>query len=126
MHEEDGHVTDAATTGSHVTYPKVVAGLRDNGVSLADISRATQVKVRQVQHWLAGTSKPQGFTLERLVDLNYLIERLADVYVPEGIEIWLHGRNRALGGQRPIDVLESGDFESVIDLVEQLTHGIQG
>lgn len=119
-------MTDASAASTSVTYPKVVAGLRDQGVSLVDIGRATQVKVRQVQHWLAGTSKPQGPTLERLVDLNYLVERLSDVYVPEGIEIWLHGRNRALGGERPIDLLEADQFDVVVNLVEQLTNGVQG
>jgi hypothetical protein len=115
-----------ATAAGGTTYPKVVAWLRDHGLPLSDISRVTQVKVRQVQHWLAGTSKPQGESLERLVDLNYLVERLANVYQPQGIEIWLHARNRALDGRRPIDMLEAGEFEPVIGLVEQLAQGVPG
>lgn len=108
------------------TYPKLVVALRDNGLPLADISRATHVRVRQVQHWLAGTSKPQSPSLERLVDLSYLVERLSDIYKAEGIEIWLHARNRALDGSRPIELLEEDQFDRVISLVEQLTQGVQG
>lgn len=115
----------AAVTPSD-TYPKIVDRLRESGVGLTEIGRATGVQLRQVQHWLAGSSKPKGDTLERLVDLNYVIERLADVYVPEGIEIWLRGRNRSLGGRRPIELLEANEFEPVINLVEQLTEGTLG
>ncbi len=115
----------AATAGSD-TYPKLVGRLRDSGVGLSDIGRATGVQLRQVQHWLAGSSRPKGDTLDRLVDLNYVIERLADVYTPDGIEIWLRGRNRALGGSRPLDLLENHDFEPVINLVDQLTEGTLG
>jgi len=108
-----------------VTYPRVVDSLRANGLQLAEIGRITGVQLRQVQHWLAGTSRPSNQTQSRLLDLHYIIDQLGEVYRPEGIEIWLHGRNRALGGQRPIDLLEAGDFESVVQLVEQLTHGVQ-
>jgi hypothetical protein len=108
-----------------VTYPRVVESLRVNGLQLAEIGRITGVQLRQVQHWLAGTSRPSSATQSRLLDLHYIVEQLGEVYRPEGIEIWLHGRNRALGGQRPIELLEAGDFEPVVQAVEQLTHGVQ-
>ena len=113
-----------ATAGD--TFPKLVGGLRDSGVGLVEIGRVTGVQVRQVQHWLAGTSRPQGATLDRLLDLNYVIDRLSDVYTPDGIEVWLRGRNRSLRGERPIEMLEHGDFEPVVNLVEQLTGGTLG
>lgn len=124
IHDHAGGSEVSEAAAGRVTYSNIVGTLRQNGVPLVDVGRATRVKVRQVQHWLAGTSKPSGPTLERLIDLSYLVERLADVYHPEGIEIWFHARNRALGGRRPIDMLEDGEFEPVIDLVEQLTQGV--
>ncbi|MGI8867291.1 MAG: antitoxin Xre/MbcA/ParS toxin-binding domain-containing protein [Mycobacteriales bacterium] len=45
---------------------------------------------------------------------------LRSVYADEGIEIWLHARNRNLGGQRPIDLLTAGDVESVIGQAQRL------
>jgi uncharacterized protein (DUF2384 family) len=116
---------ETAADEAGVTYPRVVDKLRANGLQLAEIGRITGVQLRQVQHWLAGTSRPASDTQSRLLDLHYIIEQLGDTYRPEGIEIWLHGRNRALGGRRPIELLETGEFEDVIQLVEQLTHGVQ-
>lgn len=116
---------EAAASDAGITYPRVVERLRANGLQLSEISRITGVNLRQVQHWLAGTSRPASRTQSRLLDLHYIIEQLDDLYRPEGIEIWLHGRNRALKGRRPIELLEAGQFEPVIELVEQLTHGTQ-
>jgi hypothetical protein len=52
-----------------------------------------------------------------------LVKRLRDVYQPEGVEIWLHGRNRDLGSQRPLDLLRAGEFETVLSAVERLVDG---
>jgi len=48
---------------------------------------------------------------------------LEEVYTPEGIDIWLHGRNRSLGGQRPIDLLRENDFDTVLDAIDRLRTG---
>jgi uncharacterized protein (DUF2384 family) len=117
---------EATAAEAGVTYPRVVELLRANGLQLAEIGRVTGVQLRQVQHWLAGTSRPASDKQSRLLDLHYIVEQLSDVYRPEGVDIWLHGRNRVLGGRRPIELLEAGDFEAVIHLVEQMTHGVQG
>lgn len=112
-----------ATADAGVTYPKVVEALRNNGLDLNEIGRVTGVQLRQVQHWLAGTSRPSSETQGRLLDLHYVVNLLGDVYRPEGVDIWLHGRQRALRGRRPIELLEAGEFEPVITLVEQLAGG---
>lgn len=32
----------------------------------------------------------------------------------EGADIWIHGRNRDLGGEKPIGLLAAGQFERVL------------
>jgi uncharacterized protein (DUF2384 family) len=112
-----------SSTAAGFSYASIVEELRSWGVTSADIARATGVRERQVQHWAAGSSRPRDETRDRLVDVNYLVSKLADVYRPEGVEIWLHARNRALGGQRPIDMLAASEFQPVVRLVEQLASG---
>jgi hypothetical protein len=92
----------------------------------AEVAAITGVKERQVQHWVAGTHRPTGAKRDRLLELAYIVERLSDVYRPEGIDIWIHGRNRDLGGQRPIDLLRQGDFAAVLNAVERLETGAAG
>jgi hypothetical protein len=42
-----------------------------------------------------------------------IMEILEDSLTAEGIEQWLRAANRLLGGQRPIDLINEGDSESV-------------
>ena len=113
-----------ATAG--FSYPSLVEELRSAGLTTGEIARVTGVHVRQVQHWAAGTSRPREESRDRLVDIHYLVRQLAEVYSPEGIEIWMHARNRDLGGRRPIDLLRSGEFSEVLEAIERLTHGAMG
>jgi hypothetical protein len=104
----------------------LVRDIRSSGVSFGDIAAVTGVRERQVQHWAAGSSRPRDETRDRLVDVYYLVRQLAEVYRPEGIDIWLHARNRELDGSRPIDLLTNGDVESVVQAVERLQSGAMG
>jgi transcriptional regulator with XRE-family HTH domain len=107
------------------SYVSLVQEIRTS-LSVSEIAAVTGVKERQVQHWAAGSSRPRDETRDRLVDVHYLVRQLAEVYRPEGIEIWLHARNRELDGSRPIDLLVAGDFEPVVHAVERLKSGAMG
>lgn len=111
----------ATDTGSPL-YRHVVADAR-RALSLVEIGQITGVGDRAVQNWANGSSRPEGTSRERLLELKYVIEQLSDVYTDEGIEIWLHARQKALAGQRPIDLLQQGKFEAVLTAVEHLAGG---
>ncbi len=57
---------------------------------------------------------------ERLLDVQYVVEGLRDVYTDEGIDIWLRARNRNFGGQRPIDLVTAGDIDTVLREAQRL------
>jgi DNA-binding transcriptional regulator YiaG len=101
----------------------VVADARSVGLRVAEIGEIAGVGERAVQNWSSGKSKPDGASRDRLLELKYVIEELSDVYTPEGIEVFLHSRQRALDGMRPIDVLRDGNFETVLALVDRLAGG---
>jgi uncharacterized protein (DUF2384 family) len=104
-------------------YRALVERIRDSALTTAELAQVTGVKPRQVQHWAAGAHRPQGDTRDRLLEVAYIVEQLHDVYAPEGVDIWIHGRNRDLEGRRPIDLLRAGDFETVLRVVERLQAG---
>jgi hypothetical protein len=56
-----------------------------------------------------------------MTTLEFIRRQLAEVYTPEGVEIWLNSRNQSLDGRRPIDILAEGDFSTVRAAVERLT-----
>ncbi|UNX53437.1 DUF2384 domain-containing protein [Georgenia sp. TF02-10] len=106
-----------------VMYPRVVSELRGSALTNAEIGTLTGVSERQVQRWASGSSRPEGDSRARLLELKYVVDHLRDVYTEDGVEIWLHGRNRGLGGQRPIDLLEAGQFDVVLEAIERLHTG---
>ena len=90
---------------------------------MQEIADVTGVKLRSVQNWASGGSRPDGQQRDRLLELQYVIEHLSDVFDSEGTDIWLHHPQRQLDHQKPIDALRQGRFETVLRLVEQLAGG---
>lgn len=71
----------------------------------------------------SGSTQPDGTNRERLLELNYVIEQIGDVYDDEGVEIWLRAPLRAFGGKTPLELLRAGQFENIIALVERVAGG---
>jgi len=112
----------SADAGESPLYRHVVADAR-KALSVAEIGEITGVGDRAVQKWAQGASRPEGASRDRLLELKYVIEQLSDVYDDEGIEIWLHARQRAFDGKPPLDLLREGRFEDVLRVVERLAGG---
>jgi DNA-binding transcriptional regulator YiaG len=123
QYAEGGEVTRSQALAESGLYARMVQDLKETALTNAEVADITGVKVRQVQHWASGAHRPQAQAKERFLELHYIIERLREVYKPEGIDIWIHGRNRALGGQKPIDMLGAGEFEPVLAEIERLASG---
>ena len=86
----------------------------------ADIARATGVARSTARAWLAHTRSPTGDRAERLIELSALVERLARVMEPSYIAVWLRKPVPALAESKPIDVIASGDYIRVAELVSAL------
>lgn len=111
-------VKTARRTGAGV-YARLVDEVREV-LTAGEVARVTGVSERQVHHWRAGETRPRGEARERLLELHYLIGGLREVYTPEGVEVFWHGRNRDLGGRRPLELAEAGEFDALVELVGQL------
>ncbi|MEY2847532.1 MAG: hypothetical protein RI885_197 [Actinomycetota bacterium] len=115
----------AATTSAHPmspVYRRVVADARQ-ALTLRDIAEITGVKTRSVQNWASGASRPEGTSRDRLLELQYVVEQLLDVYDSEGVDIWMHRPQRSLAHRRPVDAIRDGLFDDVVGAVEHLAGG---
>lgn len=59
-------------------------------------------------------------------DVERIREALAEVYTPEGIDIWLASRNRNLMGWTPIELISEGRTDIVLAEAEALAGGGMG
>jgi hypothetical protein len=48
---------------------------------------------------------------------------LAEVYRPDGVEIWLHSRNKMLGGDVALDLIARGEGDRVLAAIDILRTG---
>lgn len=117
-----GTVDTTSIAQAGEVYSRIVTGLRE-AVGTEDLARVIGIHPRQVQNWAAGRNRPQGENRDQLLGVHYLVQLLREIYQPEGVEIWLHGRNREFGGQRPLDLLAAGEYERVLAAVERLADG---
>ncbi|MCB1510518.1 MAG: helix-turn-helix transcriptional regulator [Hyphomicrobiaceae bacterium] len=109
---------------SSVTYMRVVEEVTKAGVTQAELAKAVGAGPRAVQNWASGQNAPRGATVKRLLDVRTIIELLSDSYTDEGIDIWLHARNRNLNMRRPIDLIVEGQIDTVIDEAKWVTGGM--
>jgi uncharacterized protein (DUF2384 family) len=89
-------------------------------LSDADIARATGVSRSTARAWLSHTRSPTGQRAERLIELSALVERLARVMDTAYISVWLRKPVPALHERKPIDLIASGKYLRVAELVSAL------
>ena len=113
--------TDEATS---VTYMRVVEKVTNSGITQSELAKAVGIGARSVQNWASGQNAPRGRSADRLLDLHSIVDLLSDSYTPEGIDIWLHSRNRNLNMQRPIDLLTEGELDRVLEEAKWVAGGM--
>jgi transcriptional regulator with XRE-family HTH domain len=110
--------------GPSVTYMRVVDEVTRSGITQAELAQAVGAGPRTVQNWASGHNTPRGKTAERLLDIRTIVELLSDSYTDEGIDIWLHSRNRNLDMRRPIDMLTEGQVDRVLEEAKWVAGGM--
>jgi uncharacterized protein (DUF2384 family) len=97
---------------------KLAGGLRG-----ADVANIASVSPATVSRWTSGKALPHPKTQLVISDLRYVIDRLAEFYTPEETRLWLYSRHRLLDGKRPIDLIQTGQAEDVLGVIESLDQG---
>lgn len=50
-------------------------------------------------------------------------EAAAEVFTPEGVDLWMDGRNRMLDGRSPRELVTEGEGQRALDLIDFLASG---
>jgi transcriptional regulator with XRE-family HTH domain len=103
---------------------RVVDEVTRSGITQAELAKVVGAGPRTVQNWARGHNTPRGKSAERLLDIRTIVELLGDSYTEEGIDIWLHSRNRNLDMRRPIDMLTEGQVDRVLEQAKWVAGGM--
>lgn len=98
--------------------------IQDGGMKGIDVAQLLGTRPETVSRWNAGRNQPQGETLYKLLELEYIVLRLGELYTPEEARLWVFGRHKALGDERPADMIQQGRIDEVLRAIDQLAEGV--
>lgn len=61
---------------------------------------------------------------EQTPDRQRVLDACAQVYRPEGVVIWMRSPNQLLGNESPDALIERGETDRVLALIEGLAEGV--
>jgi uncharacterized protein (DUF2384 family) len=97
--------------------------LIDEIVDSPDLAKVTGTTPRSVTRWLEGAS-PRRSAEERLLELKAVVDVLRRVLREEPARLWLRSPNPDLDYEKPLDLIERGEYRRVIGTLLALAEGV--
>jgi hypothetical protein len=89
-----------------------------------DVANLLGTRPETVSRWNQGKAFPRSDTQRILLDLEYIVEQLADLYSPREARLWLYSRQRLLDGAIPAELIREGKATAVIAVIDQLRDSV--
>lgn len=97
--------------------------LVDDIVDSPDVAKVTGTTPRSVTRWLDGAS-PRRPAEERLLELKAVVDVLRRVLREEPARLWIRSPNSDLDYEKPLDLIERGEYRRVIGAILALAEGV--
>lgn len=88
-----------------------------------DVANVLGIRPETVSRWNQGKAFPRSDAERGLLDLEYVVDQLADLYEPAEARQWLFSRQRLLNGQTPADLIQQGRTDAVLQVLRELLGG---
>lgn len=105
--------------------PEMIADLfRGDIVDAPDVARVLGTSPRSVNRWVNAGSLPRRESEERLLELKAVVDLLREVLREQPARLWLRTPNPTLDYEKPIDLVERGEYRRVIAAIRSLGEGV--
>ncbi len=109
-----------------------VSAIADKVIAISEQIQLTQDELgeivgsssKAVSRWRKGISVPQREARQRLLELAYVANTLSGVLRPEDANLWIFSPNALLDHDSPADRIRTGDYKTVLALIEALADGV--
>jgi transcriptional regulator with XRE-family HTH domain len=99
--------------------------LREKGAMRhTEVANLLGTRPETVSRWNQGRAYPHARTERLLLELEFIIDQLADFYEPRETRQWIFSPQRLLGGVSPAELIREGRIEEVRRLVDQLRDAV--
>ena len=92
-------------------------------VDTADLARVSAAHPRSVIRWRSSEVTPRRRTEERLLELRAVIDLVRSVMRDDAARVWMRAPNPDLGYEKPLDLVATGQYKRVIQLVDGAGRG---
>jgi DNA-binding transcriptional regulator YiaG len=106
------------TAGSPVAALRVTLGM-----PRSKFARLVGRTERAVIDWETGKSQPQGLSQQRMRELERLTEALKGLFDSKTLGAWFDAPNKALGGLKPVEIIERGESDRLWQMIFELKSG---
>ena len=89
-----------------------------------EVANLLGTRAETVSRWNQGRAYPHANTEKTLLELEYIIDQLADFYEPNEARQWIFAPQKLLGGNPPPELIRTGRIDEVMRLVGQLRDAV--
>lgn len=98
--------------------------LASDVVDAPDIARVLGTTSRSVTRWTTSGAAPRRDNEERLLELKAVVDALRQTLRDEPARLWLRSPVPALDFEKPIELVERGEYRRVIGAILALAEGV--
>jgi len=89
-----------------------------------EVANLLGTRPETVSRWNQGRAYPHANAEKTLLELEYVIDQLADFYEPNEARQWIFAPQRLLNGLSPAQLIRDGRIDEVMRLVSQLRDAV--
>jgi transcriptional regulator with XRE-family HTH domain len=112
------------TMATTAVAKKIVHITEVAGVKGREVAQLLDTTPETVSRWKSGRVEPQREKLDQLLELEWLVDQLAELYPrPDDARLWLFSRHKLLQGDTPANKIQKGQLDAVLELIAQIKDG---
>lgn len=85
-----------------------------------DVAQILDARPETVSRWTQGHAYPHRNTEKVLLELEYIVDQLSELYEPNEARQWLFSRQILLEDESPASLIQRGEIERVLAFVKKL------
>jgi hypothetical protein len=109
---------------ANVIARKLESLQKKGSIRSVDVANVLQIRPETVSRWNQGKAFPQPEAEKTLLDLEYVVDQLAELYEPDEARLWLLSRQKLLNGEVPAELIRQHRTDEVIQVIRQLLEGV--
>ena len=110
--------------GANALASTVSSAIERLGLTYEEVGDIVDASARSVARWTSGQVVPQRLNKQRLIELAYVADALAEVLPRDQANVWMFSPNRLLAHAKPADLVRDGEYQRVLALIDAMAQGI--